>query len=355
MARPKTRLLLTIVVACLLVLDVGVLANAFADSGVVEGPKVVWNLATFGKRRAVTEGLEKLAEIARRRTNGHFTIKIHYGEALAAAKEFLDGLSVGSFEATYFCVSYHPGKTPALTGLDLPFLPFEDLNVLRAVHEAYFKHPVIVKEMARWKARLLMANPVPQYEFMGTGSPPLTLEDWKGRRVRALGGIGDAMRQIGAVPVSVTAPETYTALERGLVGAASLPFTYGLVANGLHEVAKWYTANLSPGTITCPTATTIDAWEKLPEQYKRLVADAKEEAAQAMLAAYAKVDKENLAMFKTRGIKPVTYSSEQLQAFIQAGAKPVWSEWVKRMNAQGLPGQDLLDFILTTAKKAAKK
>lgn len=353
MDHPKARRLVPILVMGMLLVEVGAVARASAEF--VEGPKVVWNLATFGKRRAVTEGLEKLAEIASRRTNGNFTIKIHYGEALAAAKEFLDGLSVGSFEATYFCVSYHPGKTPALTGLDLPFLPFEDLNVLRAVHEAYFKHPVVAAEMARWKGRLLMANPVPQYEFMGTGNPPRTLEDWKGRRVRALGGIGDAMRKIGAVPVSVTAPETYTALERGLVNAASLPFTYGLVANGLHEVAKWYTANLSPGTITCPTATTIAAWDTLPDQYKRLVADAKEEATRAMLAAYAKVDEQNLAMFKARGLEPVTYSADQLQKFAEVGAKPVWDDWVKQMDAQGLRGRELLDFILTTAKSAAKK
>ena len=320
---------------------------------IVEGPRVIWNLATFGERRAVTEGLEKLAEIAKRRTKGNFTIKIHYGEALASAKELLDGLSIGSYEATYFCVSYHPGKTPALTGLDLPFLPFDKLDVMVAVQEAYFRHPVVAAEMARWKGRLLMANPVPQYEFMGVGTPPVKLEDWRSRRVRALGGIGDAMRKIGAVPVSVTAPETYTALERGLVNAVSLPFTYGLVANGLHEVAKWYTANMSPGTITCPTATTLAAWKDLPDQYKQLLTEATTEAQKAMKAAYAKVDEKNLAMFKERKLIPVAYSSEARARFIQAGAQPVWDDWVKKMEAQNIAGRKLLDFILTTAKESS--
>ena len=47
-------------------------------------------------------------------------------------------------------------------------------------------------------------------------------------RVRALGGIGKAMKVIGAVPTTVTAPETYTAIESGTVDAAAFAFIFSL-------------------------------------------------------------------------------------------------------------------------------
>ena len=38
-----------------------------------------------------------------------------------------------------------------------------------------------------------MSALLPQYEFMGRGKPPQNLEDWKGLRVRAGGGLGTAI------------------------------------------------------------------------------------------------------------------------------------------------------------------
>src|SRR3546814_10570731 len=155
---------------------------------------------------------------------------------------------MGAVEIAMICTAYHPGKNPAMTGLDLPFLPFPDLDVQQKVHEAYYRHPAVVAEMKRWNAVAVFSNLLPQSEFIGTGAPPKSLDDWKGRRVRAIGGIGEATRVLGAVPTSVPAPVVYTSLERGMVSAASLPFTYNHVAMRLHEISQWYTVNMAPGT-----------------------------------------------------------------------------------------------------------
>ena len=53
---------------------------------------------------------------------------------------------------------------------------------------------------------------LPQYEFMGTGKAPRNLEDWKGMRVRALGGLGDAMKLLGEVLTKV--PVIYVERDR---------------------------------------------------------------------------------------------------------------------------------------------
>ncbi|MBE7636487.1 C4-dicarboxylate ABC transporter substrate-binding protein [Sneathiella sp. P13V-1] len=317
----------------------------------VDGPKVNWNLSVWGKQRAFTAGIETLRDIAAERTGGKFNIKIHYGAALSKAKENLDGITLGAFQMAMFCSAYHPAKNPTLTGLDLPFLPFPNLTVQAKVHDTYYQHPAVQKDLARWQAYLLMSSLLPQYEFTGVGTPPKTLADWKGKRVRAAGGIGKAMAKIGAIPTTTVAAETYTALERGTVEAASFPFTYAHVAYKLTDVGNWYTANLSPGALNCPVVVNLPAWQSLPEQYRQLLLDAKAPAYDALISAYEKADAKNLPMMKEKGLTAVEYSDAELAEFRKVGAKPVWDDWIKEMSDKGLPAQELLDLIMATAKQ----
>ncbi|WP_339635510.1 TRAP transporter substrate-binding protein DctP [uncultured Sneathiella sp.] len=318
----------------------------------VDGPEVNWNLSVWGKERAFTSGIEAIRDYVAEKTDGKFNIKIHYGEALSKSRENLDGIKLGAFQMAALCTAYHPAKNPTLSGLDLPFLPFPNLRVQTAVHEAYYQNPAVAEDMARWDAMLLMSSLLPQYEFTGVGDPPLTLEDWDGMRVRALGGIGEAMKKIGAVPTTVPAPEVYTSLERGTIEAASFPFTYAHVAYRLTDIGKWHTANMSPGANHCPIVVNIPAYEQLTPEYQQLLNDAKGPAYEALYAAYEAADKKNFPLMKEKGIQAITYSDEELDKFRAVGAKPVWDEWIAKMESEGHPGTELFELIMTTSKQA---
>jgi len=315
--------------------------------------KVVWNFSLWGPPRAATAAADYFAKTVEEKTGGNFTMKLHYGEAVSPSKENLDSIKIGSVEIAMICTAYHPGKNPAMTGLDLPFLPFADLDVQQRVHETYYKHPAVVDEMKRWNAVAVFSNLLPQSEFIGVGTPPKTLEDWKGKRVRAIGGIGEAMRVLGAVPTSVPAPEVYTSLERGMVNAASLPFTYNHIAMRLHEISKWYTVNMAPGSSNCPTVVSISALNALPAEYRQIL-EAAYPAGYALLKnAYKEVDVTNLALLEKMGLESIRYSDEQVTAFRQNAAQPIWDKWVADMKAKGVPGEELLKLIFDTAKGGA--
>lgn len=322
-----------------------------AAQAVVDGPKVSWQLSVWGNPRAFTKGLEYVAQDVEKKTGGKFTIKIGYGGTLSPEKENLDALKVGAFEMSAICTSYHPGKNPASLALDLPFLPLSNPDIAVAVYEEFYKHPAVVKEMKQWDAMILMAGILPQYEFMGVGDPPMTVEAWKGRRVRALGGLGDAMRAIGANTASPPASEVYTALDRKTVDAASFPFSYAHASYKLHEISKWWTTNMSPGTINCPTVVSITAWNKLPPQYQKLLTEARHGAYEALKKAYKEADDKNIPEFKARGLTPITYPPAELQKFRDLAGKPVWDKWVEE-NKDKVPARELIDLILATAKKA---
>ncbi|SDF85760.1 MULTISPECIES: C4-dicarboxylate TRAP transporter substrate-binding protein [Thalassobaculum] len=321
-----------------------------AHAAEVEGPEVSWNLSTWGKPRAFTVGLEYIAEQLAAKTDGKFTLKIHYGEALSKARENLDGIRLGAFQAAQFCNFYHPGKNPAWMVLTMPFLPIGDLAVSVKVREALMAHPAFVADMANWNAMPYFSAVLPQYEFLGRGEPPASLADWQGKRVRAGGGIGLAMEKLGATRTTVPATEVYTGIERGTMDAASMPFTYAHAAYQLHEISDWFTANLSPGTSECATVLNKTAFEELPEQYRKLLMDLKPSAYEAQIAAYVDIDKKNLPMFKSN-LTEVTYTEEQLDEFRKAAGKPVWDEWVAE-NSGDFDAQGLLDLIFSEAKKA---
>jgi len=317
----------------------------------VDGPKVSWQLSVWGNPRAFTKGIEYVASEVEKRTGGNFTIKIGYGGTLSPERENLDGIKIGAFEMAAICTAYHPGKTPASLAPDLPFMPLSNPDVAIAIYEAVYQHPAIIAEMKQWDAQILMAGLLPQYEFMGVGDPPTTVEAWKGRRVRALGGLGDAMRLIGANTATPPASEVYTALDRKTVDAASFPFSYAHASYKLHEISKWFTTNMSPSTTNCPTVVSITAWNKLPPQYQKLLTELRLGAYEELKKAYKEADDKNIPDFKARGLVPITYSAEELAKFRAVGGKPVWDKWVVD-HKDKFPAEELIKLILDTAKKA---
>ena len=323
-----------------------------ASAAEVNGPKLEWKFSTWGNQRAFTKGIEVLADIVSKKTDGNFTIRIGYGESFSKARENLDGIKLGALDGAHFCNFYHPGKNPAFMVFSLPFLPLGDWNVSRVVRDTLYHHPALVADMDRWNAMAYASTLLPQYEFLGKGKPPYKLADWKGLRVRAGGGIGDAMQVLGAIKTTTTATEVYTSMQRGTMDAASFPFTYAQVAYKINEVSDWYTTNMSPGTSDCPIVFSKSSWQKLPEQYKKLVMDAKNEVNEAQIAAYVAIDKKNLPML-AKTLKPVTYSEGQLEEFRKIAGKPVWDKWVAE-NKDKFDAQGLLDLLFKTAEEAAR-
>jgi TRAP-type C4-dicarboxylate transport system substrate-binding protein len=319
----------------------------------VQGPKVDWRFSTWGNPRAFTAGIEYVAEQVKQKTGGNFTITVGYGEQFSKDRENLDSIKLGAIDGTHFCNFYHPGKNPAYMVFSLPFLPIDTWEANVAVREKLGNHPALVKDMDQWGGFYFGDTLLPQYEFMGRGKPPTKMSDWKGKRVRAGGGLGDAMEKLGAVKTTTTATEVYTAMQRGTMDAASFPYTYSHAAYKIPEVAQWFTSNMSPGTASCPIIFSKASWAKLPPQYQKMLQDLKPKMYEVQVDAYKKIDAKNLPEFRAK-LTEVIFLPEQLEAFRADLAKPVWDEWIKA-NRSRFNGQELIDLVISTAAQANKK
>jgi TRAP-type C4-dicarboxylate transport system substrate-binding protein len=184
---------------------------------------------------------------------------------------------------------------------------------------------------------------------MGRGKPPLTLADWKGIRIRAPGGLGEAMRRIGAVPTSMESTEVYTSLERGTIDAAALPSTVSFAAFRIQEVTKWITENLELGSGAGPLIANAEALAKLPPQYAALLDEMRTAAYADFKTQFKETDEKNLPAWKAKGIQFIRYDEATLARFRDEAGKPVWDEWIARQTAAGLPARELLDLVVKTA------
>ncbi len=318
----------------------------------VDGPSIFWKISMYGNPRALTSGMEALAEHVAAETDGKFQIKIFYADQLGPARENLDGLKLNAFEGAGICNFYHPGKNPAWMVFSLPFLPIESPAVDRHARKRMFEHPAIVADMEKWNALPYASGLLPQYEMMGKGTPPETLQDWAGLQVRAGGGLGDAMELLGATKQTLSAAETLTAFQNGTIDVAAFPYTYAHVAFKINEEADWYTANMSPGSSECGWVLNKTAFEALPEQYQALIWDGRDLVLDTELAAYAAQDEKNVAMFEETLTK-IEYDDAALEQFRTRAGKPIWDKWVA--DNPGFDAQGVLDAYLGYIEEAASQ
>ena len=318
------------------------LTAAFAT----EAMATEWNVSLWGKRRAFTEHVHKLAELVEEKTGGEFTMNISYG-GLSKNTENLDGISIFAFEMAQFCAGYHPDKNRAITVLELPFMGVNTLEEEVAVAQAVYDHPAVAAEMEQWGAQLLMPTPMPQYNLVGTGAPRDTLDSFDGMRVRATGGIGRAFAAVGAVPTSMTASEVYQAMEAGVIDTASFAQHAHLSFGTINE-AEWWTANLNPGTVNCPVVVNKDAYESLSHEEREALDSSVAPALDHYLANYGELLAKWDSVLQEKGVEKVMLSEEELARFKEVAGDPIQTAWIEEMGAQGLPAQELYDLVQDT-------
>jgi len=300
-----------------------------------------WNVSLWGKRRAFTENVEKLAELVAAKTNGDFTLNISYG-GLSESRENLDGIAIGAFEMAQFCSFYHTAKNPTITVTELPFSRDVSLGRVTEILQQVHEHPIVRKDLARWNATLLMPTPLPQYNIVSKTDPIAKLDDFKGMRVRGPGGIMGVLGKLGAVKTGVPFAEVRQAMDSGVIDAASFA-PHAHLATKSYAVGKWATTNLNLGSANCPVVVNTDALNALKPAHREALLSSVDEA----LAFYVQNYEDNTVgkyqqAISDAGLKTITFTPEQT-AELNALAESVRQEWINNYS-EDFDAQALFDF-----------
>ncbi|MEH6651799.1 MAG: TRAP transporter substrate-binding protein DctP [Motiliproteus sp.] len=300
-----------------------------------------WNVSLWGKRRAFTENVEKLAELVEAKTNGDFKLKISYG-GLSKSRENLDGISIGAFEMAQFCSFYHTAKNPSITVTELPFSKDVSLARVAEIYTEVFNHPVVKKDLARWNATLLMPTPLPQYNIVSKGDAIAQLSDFKGLRVRGPGGIMGVLGKLDAVKTGVPFAEVRQSMDSGVIDAASFA-PHAHLATNTHKAGNWATTNLNLGSANCPVVVNTDALNDLAPAHKEALLGSVDEALAFYVSNY---DNNTTGAYekavKEVGLQMVTFDAKQTAELNQL-AGSVREEWVAKY-AEEFDSKELFDY-----------
>ncbi|KHA54086.1 TRAP transporter substrate-binding protein DctP [Sulfitobacter geojensis] len=304
---------------------------------------VKWDLALFGSPAFRVAG-EAFADYVNQNSDGKMEIVVHNG-TLSPSREILDNVSIGAFQLGYVISSYHPGKNPLISVLDLPFLPIDSMEARMEISEALYKNEMVLKEFAKWNSMPMMGVVMPHYEIMGKGDVPKTLEDFDGLRIKATSGMGDALARFGVSLVPLSGSEQYNGLQTGVIDAAAATPS-GLGGAKLYEVADWYTVGMSTGSANVTLVVNADAYQGLPEELKAVLDDAKAHAYAETIKAQNGAAESYQPAIEAAGLTRFEVPKEMVDKLRAEAAKPVWDAYVEDMESKGLPGQELLDFVL---------
>lgn len=307
-----------------------------------------WNVSLWGKRRAFTENVEKLAELVDKKTNGEFKLNISYG-GLSKSRENLDGISIGAFEMAQFCSFYHRQKNPTITVTELPFSRNVSLARIAEISAEVYRHPTVVKDLARWTTTLLMPSPMPQYNIISKSGALNDLSDFNGLRIRGPGGIMGVLSQLGAIKTGVPFAEVRQSMDSGVIDAASFA-PHAHLATKTYEVGKWATTNLNLGTANCPVVVNTDALNSLEPAHREALLGSVDEAIAYYVDNYDNnTNKKYEQAIKDAGLTLVTFTPEQTKKLNEL-AESVREDWVKE-NSKDFDAQGLYDFTKALFEK----
>ncbi|GIT27687.1 MAG: hypothetical protein CM1200mP41_37310 [Gammaproteobacteria bacterium] len=107
------------------------------------------------------------------------------------------------------------------------------------------------------------------------------------------------------------------------------------------EISKWFTGNMSPGSVTCPYVMNTKAWDKLPKEYQDALISGNR---QPMRRSKRLIRPRMRRICRISGaMQEIRYTAAELAEFRKIGAKPVWDAWLAEASAAGAPGpQELL-------------
>jgi TRAP-type C4-dicarboxylate transport system substrate-binding protein len=186
------------------------------------------------------------------------------------------------------------------------------------------------------------------FHVMGPGilhskKPIHKLEDLKGMKIRAFGPMVQWCTDLGAVPIGMPMGEAYDALSKGLVEGIFAPYEV-LVGYKLGEVVKYHIENLRSSYHGVQVVVMNKAkWNSLPPDIQKTIEAINVEFAEKQGKMWDQIDKEGKDYAIKNGHTIIRLSPDEDERWL-AKAKNIYDDYIKRMKAKGLPGEEVVKF-----------
>jgi len=186
-----------------------------------------------------------------------------------------------------------------------------------------------------------------------TIKPIKSLKDLKGLELRVGGTQADIIKNLGGIPVAMPQSDTPEALQKGTVKGHVSSME---VLKDFNYAA--YTANATIANLWVVTFSVVmnkDKWNSLPADVKKVIDDMRREQA---LWTGTYVDdhvKESLEWSKQKYNLQIFELPASEKVEVPKLIKPLIDEYIKRVTAAGLPGEQIIKDVYALKEKYEKQ
>ncbi|GBF32478.1 TRAP-type C4-dicarboxylate transport system [Desulfocucumis palustris] len=283
-------------------------------------------------------------------SNGRVKFEFYPAEQLGKAKDMLNLVRSGTADMTYVLSSLVPGELPLSAVGELPL--YTDTTVAAKAFRTLEKEVLFEKEIKRLGVRPIIDSEWSQCSLFTT-KPIKSVEDLKGMKIAAAGGRLDVAKSLGGVPVSMSAPDTYEALSKGIVQGAIFMFN-NAESYKIQEVAKYAYEGVPMGGYMGYYFMNEKTWQKLPEDIKEIIAKAGIEASDKIAQSSDELEKEIMEKWEKSGSVTIYHIPTAEKEQWTTKINKVNEDWAKNMDAKNLAGSQTLDAFKKALEASGK-
>jgi TRAP-type C4-dicarboxylate transport system substrate-binding protein len=331
-------------IGLVLILVTPTLAQVIKMKLATQDPEMAWGMVH------ATKPWVKQVEDA---TKGRVKIDVFYAQTLVKGVDIWNAVKSGVTDIGWCFHGYWRDMTPLSEVITLPSLPYRTAEKMSEVlWKLYEKYPEIQREYK--DVHLLMLWTSHPYILISSKKQIKTLEDIKGMKIRVAGGPPtDQMKALGAIPVLVPMPDTYLALDKGVIDGMAAPWE-AILGQRLYEIVKYYTI-VPLSAVFFSMAMNKEKWENLPEDIQEAITSVSGLEGSKFWGKnyFDTVEAAFIETVKKGNYPMIRYNvpPEEVERWRKVSGEPIWKEWVKKMEGKGYPmAQQILNSTIDMLK-----
>lgn len=293
-------------------------------------------------------------------SNGRIKISKFYSQSLHKVPELLPAASKGVAELALISIGYYPANFPISRGIEWYYRGCDHADtmvyVMRDLYEAF--PPLHEEYEVKNNLKVLFFSNFSYTPFL-MRKPTPTLNDIKGKKIRAYGIGSDTLERLGAVGMPIAAPEVHTSLQRGIIDGVFASCFISIVPIKFHEIAPYFVETGAGVHAPVAVVMNLDVWKSLdPEIQAVFNAGVKEIYDHAYLDIYSNLIEKCVDQAVADGAKFSTWSPGDIakaKALVQPGQVNNWIETTCPLaQADCVEMQALLDKLIAKYEPNAK-
>ena len=326
----------------------GALVGLGAKKARAQGKVIKWRMQSIFPSIGLSGQFSVLwAKSLTELSGGRLIVEFSEPGTIVPAMETFQSVSNGTLDAGGAAGMFSRGILPE--GEIENGLPFAWDTVFDC-HDAYANRGLL-EEIRKVYAEhnIFYATPAYSNNFYGyaTVKPVRKPADFKGMKMRDLGGSADLLALYGAIPTIIPPGEFYMALKMKTIEGVHYGVA-GLEDLKIGEVCKYYILEPQPGPPVINILVNMKSYNALPEDLKKLVRDYS--TAFSLPVAMRDESRQVFEISKKYGVEFIRWSQEDIQKTRKLAIEKIWP----KIAAKSARCKKLVEIVINQARLYGK-